>query len=717
MFKIFLTEIVTYIFSTCRVLNCNDSSNSYQLNFSVSLRGRLQTISSGRINVIPECRCDSVCSQFGDCCVNAPTIKNSTLDNVTATCDAIQIKPKESISIYIKRSCTINKFSDKCLRSSNYTEQVTDSLLKFKAPVTNLETNVTYGNLFCARCNNVTNYRIWPMNVQCQTVSENLTIISNSSSSSRRSFIASRPDLKGRLKFNGTLKLWQMTVGNRTENCTLRPIPPDDKQMFLRYCMLNVISNCSLNGSATSAGQKCPAYMSIVYDRNLVAYRNEDCAKCNGVLKRNIRCSKPSISYPFPRPSRRTSLFFPRSPTVSTTKTMSNSQSNSSAVTTGTSTSKTTQTRSTTSKSRSTKRSSTSASLTRTTTPAPTKPADKRRAYMYLQIKMNCITALQSINFTKITAETVYSLSMNRSYIRNKTTIVGSAIEVCRVNNVTLNHIINPVAIHGVVEVIIILGFVVTVVLLLLHLGEFCSPKASKNLYEKALASYTIALLIGNIGLLLLLPESSQFCPVFSTCLYYGFLSSFFWLSSMAFDILCVIWTVAYKFQKPDKFSEDSRRFSVYSVLSWGVPAVITTLMIYLERNDSNAFFRTCFLQNDQMVLLFVTLPLTVCMSVNMSFYVCCAYVVCSESTVGCKLSSVHGIDFKLHTSLIMMTNLMWSTLFLLETNYFSWLLLAIFDFILGFVVYLCSPIENEVSKRASRFIKRLSFKGVDVEK
>lgn len=671
---------LVYSFSVCPKVKCNGNTTT--------------TLASSSSH----CRCDPLCSTFGDCCADAPNA-TSSLPDPLITCVSVPTNLSSDLNIYMKRSCKIkDKNFQKCLKSSyNNTDPINEKNIKTKVPVTNTETNMTYGNLFCARCNNDSTYQIWNVSVTCQSVNETLYITRNSSNP--KSFFGDRPELRGKLKFNSTIQQWQMFVNNRTENCTLRPTPPQSVMSHLRPCISKIVSNCSSSGNTSDVAKNCSSHMSVVTDIKGITYRNEECATCNNVHSQDLTCSLfPPVKIPGGRRIPFSPLFlrFPFSPRIipeykyplkinitTNTNTTTNEVT---SVSTGSDTSTTNTIQTTTSNS------------------IPIKPVDKRRAYMYLQVQMDCITALKSINFTKISADTKYYPSMNRSYIKNKTFIIGSTIDLCRVSNVTRYDIVNPKGVSSFSNAVVIFGLIITVIFLLIYLAKFFSPQAIITINQRAIASYAFALLLGNIGLLSKkLSKTKKFCLIMSFSTYYGFLSSFFWLSSMAFDLICVVWTIAYDFQKTNTFS-DSTRLPVYSILSWGLPVLITMLLVYIEKDASQTIMQTCILQKNQTFLLFFILPLTCSMSVNLAFYLCSAYVVYTEPTVGNKLSLVHGINFKLHTSLIVITNVMCTTL-LLENSY-AWILFTILDVILSILVYLCSPLQT----KSNESIKHVSF-------
>lgn len=635
---------------------------------------------------------------FGDCCADAPNATNS-LPDPSITCVSVPTNYSSDLNIYMKRSCKMkDKNFQKCLKSSyNNTDPINEKNIKTKVPVTNTETNITYGNLFCARCNNESTYQIWNVSVICKSVNETLYITRNSSN--LKSFFGDRPELRGKLKFNITIQQWQMFVNNRTENCTLRPTPPQSVTPYLRPCILKMVSNCSSSRNTSNAEKNCSSHMSVVTDTKGVTYRNEECATCNNVHPQDLTCSLFS-------PVKILRRSFPFNPYISAFFIHHRVKTNSIQNFTGTSITINTNTTTNALKSISTGGGTSTISTIQTTTSnsMPIKPVDKRRAYMYLQVKMDCITALKSINFTKISADTKYYPSMNRSYIKNKTFIIGSTIDLCRISNVTRYDVVNPKGLSSFSNAVVIFGLIITVIFLLIHLAKFFSPQAIITINQRAIASYAFALLLGNIGLLSKkLSKTKKFCLIMSFSTYYGFLSSFFWLSSMAFDLTCVVWTIAHDFQKTNRFS-DSTRFPVYSILSWGLPVLITMLLVYIEKDASQTIMQTCILQKNQTFLLFFILPLTCSMSVNMAFYLCSAHVVYTEPTVGNKLSLVHGINFKLHTSLIVITNVMCSTL-LLESSY-AWILFTILDVILSILVYLCSPLQT----KSNESIKHISF-------
>ncbi|CAH1788456.1 unnamed protein product [Owenia fusiformis] len=115
------------------------------------------------------CQCDDKCIHFEDCCAdfNAQCTQNSSSLN-----DETQLKGQRSRYTCVKISNTNMVYTSSNCRPE-YASTVLESMCKYgkkfldTVPVTDQETNRTYKNIHCARCNNVKAFTNWEIKLLC----------------------------------------------------------------------------------------------------------------------------------------------------------------------------------------------------------------------------------------------------------------------------------------------------------------------------------------------------------------------------------------------------------------------------------------------------------------------------------------------------------------------------------------------------------------------
>ena len=229
--------------------------------------------------------------------------------------------------------------------------------------------------------------------------------------------------------------------------------------------------------------------------------------------------------------------------------------------------------------------------------------------------------------------------------------------------------------------------------MLLLHVWNFLAAKEDSQLSQRLALSLVAALLVGNVGFLyesvsqVAVSAQLMVCAVDSCVTYYGFLASFLWVSSMAFDISCSVWGFA--FDEANALAKSQATlFVVYSAASWALPAVVSVCLFWYKRAADGTQY-SCLLTDEATLLWYFVLPLTVCMSVNLAFYLCTVFVVLTEDKVVGRMLEA-GVEFKSHTCLIVLTNVMWLTIVLAGylANHALIILFVACDVLLSFVLY-----------------------------
>ena len=170
-------------------------------------------------DTISPCRCDSDCVLFNDCCplANATADSEPTLNN--KQCQPVVVSgivTSVNQAYYMISTCqdVSGEIARKCDDSD------------LAAPVTDSSTGLTYRNLYCALCHNVSigELAMWLVNFQCN---HNLTL-------------------------DNSLK-----VGDFQRHCLLHSFEPQPQIVqHTRWCLPS-ISHCSINSTSLDFQDNC----------------------------------------------------------------------------------------------------------------------------------------------------------------------------------------------------------------------------------------------------------------------------------------------------------------------------------------------------------------------------------------------------------------------------------------------------------------------------
>lgn len=607
-----------------------------------------------------DCRCDANCNKYGDCCIDSPYKRSYSSSNVD--CVKFKFRPQP---IYVIRKCTtfMYSFRKKCQSSNDYDEQTEN--VRLKIPVIGND-GLVYGNQYCAMCNRMYSYTWLNVSVDCDAYSN----VSKVSDFDIQGYIRTKKSSKG-FVFNTTTATWTyVDENNKTQNCTLRPSSVSTSfKSSLRRCYLNLVSTCQPS-SPLNYKSKCKDYTSVVRVRNngnTTFYNNEYCALCNNVPTSDISCKRNSTFKPITTTSRSSS----RSPYSSTSPSTPSSNKN-------------------------------LADANVTT-----------REFLHIRVKQSCADFLDSISVAKLQVETRTSATVKRTRLRRVVQLSDYSARVCEETDAETEADDSQYERSSVLRFVVNSSVVISLVFASLHLYDFFFTSFLSSLTQKAYASYALAIVIGNVGFFASnLIDNLNLCHMLGAVTYFGFLSSFFWLSALAFDISCKIWSCFQDSNVLGSNLTNSQKFTAYSLFSWLLPPVVTFVMSYIaERNDDfileGSVYETCWFQTDQTLLLFFVFPLVITTSVNLAFYSFSVYVVYNQRSAVLKLSSKYSIDFKYHTALVVTNNLMWSAalIAMYQESAFCWICFGTLNAFLGVVLYFSSPVKHATATKISAYL------------
>lgn len=199
-----------------------------------------------------------------------------------------------SFQWYLKASCAA-QFADRAI-ASKCAEGVSGATSdpSLITPITDIERNVTYANVYCALCDDRDprsgRFRVWSVTSVCGATNANAESASMPPATTTSTWsgvdarttarVASRDDASNADRDG---------VGGR--ECGPLRQPPAGLVVGLRRCA-SVVAACPAAAAAELAA-KCDAFTLLVHD-DLVSYRNPFCAECNNVTRPLSGC-RPQI--------------------------------------------------------------------------------------------------------------------------------------------------------------------------------------------------------------------------------------------------------------------------------------------------------------------------------------------------------------------------------------------------------------------------------------
>ncbi|GIX92011.1 g-protein coupled receptor Mth2 [Caerostris extrusa] len=247
-------------------------------------------------------------------------------------------------------------------------------------------------------------------------------------------------------------------------------------------------------------------------------------------------------------------------------------------------------------------------------------------------------------------------------------------------------------------------GLAISILCLLSHLVVFCEVSSVRNLPGCCLASLSLSLLLAYACFLAVtLLDTGSSCPGLGLCIYYFFLTSFFWMNAIAFDV----WRSFRVVMRELRISSHRvpwRRFLLYSLYSWTLPALLALLVKFADSTEllSEEFRPSfgsefCWFGQRKALMLFFALPLVVVMVLNAAFFLDVTWVI---SRASLRTSATHEDTlrrrFATFTRLALLMGLTWIVGLVAGTadQPFLWYLFIVLNSLQGlfiFAVFSCS--------------------------
>jgi len=260
-------------------------------------------------------------------------------------------------------------------------------------------------------------------------------------------------------------------------------------------------------------------------------------------------------------------------------------------------------------------------------------------------------------------------------------------------------------------SILTVAGLGISIFFLLLHLCATALVPELRNHSGMNLSSLCVALLGAYISFIAGAFLSGtpgdtplQSCATVAVLTYFFFLSAFFWMLVIAFDVWRVLRGAVRHFRMSS--GRQYCRFFAYSLLSWGLPALLTLTALLVETAPQGAVddrFRprfgseSCWFSRRLSLIAFFATPLAVIMALNVIFFVSSAFMA-SSSRLASATSNVsgHQRDFRLYLRLAILLGLTWVIGLLAAVMDYEplWICFVLFNTLQGlfiFAVFTCT--------------------------
>ncbi|KAK8371834.1 hypothetical protein O3P69_015712 [Scylla paramamosain] len=622
------------------------------------------------------CRCDASCREYGDCCRDSHHYDEAQQKKNFAshTCVA------GPTPVYMKTKCS-EDWDDEEVQALCLMGNKTPGGSARLFPVTSTTTAHTYINYYCAVCNgeDPAQLRVWLARLECVTNSflmkcppgyEDYSIVFRDSDSGEGSWGIMMPSC-GPSSFRP---------------CSLIFLVPEDMKKYTRECDLHLVSTC---GPEAQEHQRvlCQSYAAVVYLRYR-AFRNQHCASCNGheqygcvpgypwkeyesleafeptygfvtlldisdhsgsnivgftdqcggeVSERRsnmslkVFCSMSAVSPPTtslssvyqPRMPLRTSVVKPFFRSVDTPTGPGTAAGTSTTTGPGTAPETSTTTGPGTAARTSTAMWPGTAAGTNTLQAAPTR-GDAAGEGLCDSPRV----LLNEAEFIRQTDGSWHVPAQGRTYHAGEYEGAEGDVLVC----------LSAHKFSAALAWVSTVGLSLSCLALALHLAAFCVAPSLRNLAGKCLASLCVALLAACAAVLASAPRGAG-CVVLAIAKYYFWLCCFAWMTAMAQDV----WR-AFRLSHTQlrvAGGAETRRFLVYSLCCWLVPAACVALVVALDqlepRGLPEAFLPRlghpwCWFSHRKSLLVFFAAPVAVFIAMNVVFFTSTAVLIAGVS-------------------------------------------------------------------------------------
>lgn len=601
-----------------------------------------------------DCMCDEKCGLYNDCCRDS----NFNLDQPSKE-NFSCVETATNGFVYMKTSCPLSWNSSKEVQDN--CESTDPMLLAFDVwlitPVTDLTTNITYRNMFCAFCHQVYEFDFWKLGLTCSPSQSEPSLVP----------LVLDKSILSKLQVNDSFpNSWvYMSPDNATYLCLYHGKVTEDT--YLRYCVPSVVDSCSANWTAPS---ECSTYTSFTFV-DYQAYRNPDCLTCN-YISQPPTCSRPPAKH-----SNSTLTVNILNKDIMKIPRCQQIPRNASAH-------------------------ELICPSEKSTEKAATKVMSECSSSTFQCLIDGYFDIASDIDF--LDNVTIYIKSRDMSFNESEYAIVNKTfLYVCgrEIPRTLLQQIYDQVD-DWVSEILIKLS----IICLVLHLIFFQQLPEMKNLSGKNLAFFCLMLLIALLGFEIgpRLPS----CQILAVVLHYSLLSCFTWMLIMSYDCWLSLYRATKKFRAAG--GKHSNKFLMYCFLSNIVPIVVISVALYFELSPPSVIscehklgygkYKQCFIGQQYGFVVFFVIPASSMFFCNICFFAHTAYMIflSQRTTVNPNTRN----DFKLYTRLALMMGLTWTlgSLLYITNNIIVGLLFSILNMSQGIFIFFGFTFKQKTLKQ-----------------
>ncbi|XP_074647958.1 uncharacterized protein LOC141903647 [Tubulanus polymorphus] len=253
----------------------------------------------------------------------------------------------------------------------------------------------------------------------------------------------------------------------------------------------------------------------------------------------------------------------------------------------------------------------------------------------------------------------------------------------------------------GTAGILSAIGQCISVICLAVLLIIYCFIPQLRNLPGKSLMSMSLALLLGQLMILLGPVAEGHYvaCLLIAAFTHVFFLAMFFWMNAIAFDLTL---TFSGRMMRSGQPSEQKWRFTKFCIYAWISPLVILLISASLEIFSTHTSpynpdygTRICWFNNGPALGVLFILPVSVLVAANMVMYTLTVYGICKASKAASIAKKSDKINILLYIKLSVILGGTWifAFLWIVTRNVGLKYLFIVFNSLQGvfiFIAFIC---------------------------
>ncbi|XP_074649509.1 uncharacterized protein LOC141904754 [Tubulanus polymorphus] len=272
----------------------------------------------------------------------------------------------------------------------------------------------------------------------------------------------------------------------------------------------------------------------------------------------------------------------------------------------------------------------------------------------------------------------------------------------------------------GTAGILSAIGQCISVICLAVLLIIYCYIPQLRNLPGKSLMSMSLALLLGQLMILLGPVAEGHYvaCLLIAAFTHVFFLAMFFWMNAIAFDLTL---TFTGRMMRSGQPNEQKWRFTKFCIYAWMSPLVILLISASLEISSTHTSpynpdygTRICWFNNGPALGVLFILPVSVLVAANMVMYTLTVYGICKASKAASIAKKSDKINILLYIKLSVILGGTWifAFLWIVTRNVGLKYLFIVFNSLQGvfiFIAFICR--RKVVRLLREQFTKSVSLR------